>query len=324
MATALHTSCRGNPAGFARASASLPALAELLNSLPTAHGLRTQEIVRLQLLQHRRRGRQSRARTSIDGSAPPMHMELPRIRFVFITDADESEVSSYHDALITAEVMLDRMLLARLAGFRPIHPGLDADAEHRLFERPARGAFEGHPPEYRRWYTSLGSARALPLDVDELTNELMEEDALDAVTARHKAQCASLALAVEDQRWLLERSRQPADHRPLHASDFSEMVASIELALSPPDGHIAAARANYEIAHRAAAAIGGMLDQYTRSPFRKLSLSAAYEHFHGEHLDRLAVALLTVPTQPSQHLSAAAWIAEKRAHRGAEEIDSTW
>lgn len=318
MATALQISWRCSPASFVRASVSLSALSELLNSLPTAHGLRAKDIVRLQMKLRLRRGRQPGAFVSTGDCSSPLQMELPRIRFVFITDADESEVSDYHDALIAAEVLLDRMLLARLRGLRPIHTELDGDAERRLFERPARGAFEGPHPEYRRWYTSAGSARQIPLNIDELTAELMVEDAFDVAVAQRNARQVSLALSADDQRWLLERAHQPSEHRPLHASEFGEMVRAIEGALSPPPGHIVAARANYEIAHRAAAAIGGMLDHHTRSPFRKASLSAAYDRFHAEHLERIAVALRTAPTQLSQHPSATGWFTARSARLDAE------
>lgn len=98
------------------------------------------------------------------------------IRFLyFVGEADHITYASYHEHLVTAEVLLDRAVSAWSAGLLPVNLAMTARAEAAFNDRPKRGMFANQTAEYFRWYDVDGHARADPLAFDALVDELVRE-----------------------------------------------------------------------------------------------------------------------------------------------------
>lgn len=240
------------------------------------------------------------------------------IRFVYFAHVDDDSLyGDYHHELVSAEVLMDRVLAARAAGMKAVHPQLHGAAEDRLFNRPPRGSFMQITPEYIRWYGRDGVRRFEPMVREELAIELMGEygysysDALD-IASNH-----SHALPRTDQAWLLARARTPIYCRPLHATEFEQLARAIEAAYNVPAGDSKLAQANTEIARRAAAVLGTVLDEFVETPFTTPVLAEAFQEFHRAHLLRVAHARLA-GLQPMPVTGVLGWFSAKRARIYAE------
>jgi hypothetical protein len=141
----------------------------LLSNLPSAHGSQAvPSTMETSSLGHRLRAWTRRlhdpAKRARRAARVTRHM-----RFVYFAHVDdESLFGEYHHQLVTAEVLLDRVLAARASGMKAVHTGLSGDAEEQLFNRPPRGSFYQVTPEYVRWYGRDGVRRALPMVREEL------------------------------------------------------------------------------------------------------------------------------------------------------------
>lgn len=287
----------------------------LLSDLPSAHGsssrsaLVVEQGMRLYPWKRRLHDPAKRARRAARA--------IRHIRFVYFTHVDDdSLVSAYHHDLVTAEVLLDRVLAARASGMKAIHPDLHGDAEDRLFTRPPRGSFYQVTPEYIRWYGRDGARRAEPMVREELAIELMSEYAYSYSEAMDIATSNSGALTRTNQAWLLARARTPIYCRPLHATEFRQLVKTIESAYeAPQSGGIG--QANAEIARRAAAVLGMMFDEYVETPFHIPALAQAFAEFHGAHLQRVATARLA-GLRPMPVVGVLGWFSARRARIYAE------
>lgn len=236
------------------------------------------------------------------------------IRFVYFAHVDDDSLfGEYHHELVTAEVLLDRVLTARASGMRAIHPTLPGDAEDRLLQRPPRGSFQQVTPEYIRWYGRNGVRRDIPMVREELAIELMGEYAYSYPDSLDIASNNSGALARDDQNWLLTRSRAPIVCRPLHGTEFRQLVRAIESAYDVPHGDANVTGANQDIARRAAALLGAVLDEYVETPFATPELAQAYADFHSAHLQRVAAATLLKGLLPMPVTGVLGWFSAKRA-----------
>ncbi|MBE1159703.1 hypothetical protein [Dyella acidiphila] len=291
----------------------------LLTDLPSAHGAKAARTeaaapslgLRLRAWKRRLNDPAKRARRAARVTR--------QIRFVYFAHVDDDSLfGEYHHELVTAEVLLDRMLTARVSGMRAIHPSLPGDAEERLFQRPPRGSFTQVTPEYIRWYGRTGVRRDLPMVREELAIELMGEyaysypDALD-IAAHHSG-----ALARDDQTWLLTRAKAPIACRPLHGTEFRQLARAIEAAYDVPHGDTTVALANKDIARRAAAMLGAVLDEYVATPFTRPELAQAYADFHSAHLQRVAAATRLKGLLPMPVTGVLGWFSAKRARIYAE------
>lgn len=243
---------------------------------------------------------------------------MRHVRFVYFTHVDDDSLfGEYHHELVTAEVLMDRVLAARASGMKAVHPDLSGDAEERLFTRPPRGSFLQVTPEYIRWYGRYGIRRDEPMVREELAIELMGEYAYSYSEALDIATSNSGALSRTEQTWLLARAKTPIYCRPLHAMEFKQVVKAIESAYDVPHGDAVVARANAEIARRAAAVLGMMFDEYVETPFRTPALAQAFAEFHGAHLQRVATARLA-GLQPMPVVGVLGWFSARRARIYAE------
>lgn len=292
---------------------------ELLNNLPSAHGAKAvQPTVEAASLGHRLRAWKRRlhdpARRARRAARVTRH-----IRFVYFAHVDDDSLfGEYHHELVTAEVLLDRVLAARASGMKAIHSSLPGDAEEQLFNRPPRGSFYQVTPEYIRWYGRDGIRRAMPMVREELAIELMGEYAYTYTDALDIAINNSGALTRNDQTWLLTRSKAPISCRPLHATEFRQLVKAIEAAYDVPQGDAAVSDANRDIAHRAAAMLGAVLDEYVETPFRTPELAQAFADFHSAHLQRIAAATRVAGLLPMPVTGVLGWFSAKRARIYAE------
>ena len=246
---------------------------------------------------------------------------LPRIRFVYFPAAvDQNErQAAYHQHLVTAEVLLGRVLAAQAVGIRCIVPALDYAAEARVTVRPPRHVFHAATLEYRRWYDDDGAARPQPLTLQALAARLAKADGLSMDEARHRAIHRSHALPAADQAWLIERRHTPLEHRPLNQAEFQTLVDAIEGAYRAPAGASQVEQANRQIALHVAAMLGSLLDEYVASPFRIDALSQAYGRFHLAHLRQIIESSRQVETDSGVlHGSPKAWFAAKTARMHAE------
>jgi hypothetical protein len=291
----------------------------LLSNLPSAHGPQTvQSPVETPSLSNRLRAWKRRlndpARRARRAARVTRH-----IRFVYFAHVDDDSLfGEYHHELVTAEVLLDRVLAARASGMKAIHPALPGDAEEKLFNRPPRGSFFQVTPEYIRWYGRDGVRRVMPMVREELAIELMGEYAYSYTNALDIATNDSGALTRNDQSWLLARSKAPIYCRPLHATEFRQLVKAIEAAYSVPHGDAMVTRANREVAHRAAAMLGAMLDEFVETPFTTPELAQAFADFHSAHLQRIAAATRLVGLLPMPVTGVLGWFTAKRARIYAE------
>lgn len=244
----------------------------------------------------------------------------PRIRFVYFPMPEGSDRwAACHQHLVTAEVLLDRVLAAHAAGLRPMVPALDHAAEARALVRPPRGLFHVATLEYRRWYQADGTARAQPLTREALAAQLELVEGLSAEEARHRAAHRSHALPAADQAWLIDRRHTPLQQRPLNQAEFHTLVNAIEGAWQSCAGASHGERANRQIALRVAAMLGSLLDEYVASPFKVEALAQAFNERHLGHLRETI--------ENSRHAESAsgvlligpkAWFAAKTARMRAE------
>jgi hypothetical protein len=244
---------------------------------------------------------------------------IRHIRFVYFANVDDDSLfADYHHELVTAEVLMDRVLAARSAGMKAVHPILTSDAEEQLFVRPLRGSFTQVTPEYIRWYGRDGVRRDLPMVREDLAIELMGEYAYTYSHAMDIATNNSGALPRNDQSWLIARSRAPISCRPLHATEFRQLVKAIEAAHSVPQGDTTVVQANIEIARRAAATLGAVMDEYVEVPFHTPALAEAFSEFHRAHLQRVADASRIASLLPLPINGMLGWFTAKRARIYAE------
>lgn len=245
---------------------------------------------------------------------------VPRIRLVYFPTIEGSERwTACHRHLVTAEVLLDRVLAAHAAGLRPMVPALDHAAEARAMVRPPRGLFHVATLEYRRWYRADGTARAQPLTQEALAAQLEAGDGLSAEDARHRAGHRSHALPAADQTWLIDRRHTPLQQRPLNQAEFRTLVDAIEGAWQSCSGASHGERANRQIALRVAAMLGSLLDEYVASPFKVEALAQAFNERHLGHLRETIENSRHAETAPGVLLiGPKAWFAAKTARMRAE------
>jgi hypothetical protein len=245
---------------------------------------------------------------------------VPRIRFVYFPTTESSDRwTACHQHLVTAEVLLDRVLAAHAAGLRSMVPALDHAAEARAMVRPPRGLFHVATLEYRRWHHADGTTREQPLTQEALAAQLEAAEGLSTEEARHRAAHRSHALPAADQAWLIDRRHTPLQQRPLNQAEFHTLVDAIEGAWQSCAGASHAERANRQIALRVAAMLGSLLDEYVASPFKVDVLAQAFNERHLGHLRETI--------ESSRHAESAsgvllvgpkAWFAAKAARMRAE------
>ena len=279
-----------------------PTIDTMLGNLPTAH--------RALLIGHR-------------GAAFGMGRSAKiargrRLRFVYFAALDDDRHDSYHQHLVTAEILLGRVLAARSAGLRPMAPALDYAAEARATVRPPRALFHAATLEYRRWYHHDGAARAEPLTQEALTTQLVA-DGLSIEDARHRAAHRSHALPAADQAWLIDRRKTHLDKRPLNQSEFQTLINAIEGAYQGATGTSHAERANRQITLRVAAMLGSLLDEFVASPFKIAALGHAFSEIHLAHLRRSIESSRQAEFDSGVLLAGPkAWFAAKAARMRAE------
>jgi hypothetical protein len=290
----------------------------LLSNLPSAHGSKTVQPVDASGLGNRLRAWKRRLNDPAKRARRAARVTR-HIRFVYFAHVDDDSLfGEYHHELVTAEVLLDRVLAARASGMKAIHPSLPGDAEERLFTRPPRGSFYQVTPEYIRWYGRDGIRRAIPMVREELAIELMGEYAYSYPDAIEVATNHSGSLTRADQTWLLTRSKAPISCRPLHATEFRQLVKAIEAAYDVPRGDANVTQANRDIARRAAAMLGAALDEYLETPFNSPELAQAFADFHSAHLQRVAAATRLSGLLPMPITGVLGWFSAKRARIYAE------
>jgi hypothetical protein len=291
----------------------------LLDNLPSAHGnLVVQPVINASGLTGRLRAWKRRFNDPAKRARRAARV-MRHIRFVYFAHVDDDSLfGEYHHELVTAEVLLDRVLAARASGMKAVHPGLQNDAEERLFTRPQRGSFLQVTPEYIRWYGRDGIRRDIPMVREELAIELMGEFAYSYSDALDVAINNSGALDRADQGWLLARAKAPISCRPLHATEFRQLAKAIEAAYNVPHGDPKVAQANVEIARRAAATLGAVMDEYVETPFTTPELAQAFVDFHSAHLQRVADASRLAGLLPIPINGVMGWFTAKRARIYAE------
>lgn len=302
-----------------RASSATPpilsksSLALLLNDLPTAHPA-------LPI------GRRLVGRDCHGSNRLPVHhgkaqvvRHDARIRFVYLPAHEAHDpCAAYHQHLVRAEVLLDRVMAAHAAGLRPIAPALDDAAEARATVKPPRDLFPATTLEYRRWYHDDGTARPQPLTQEALAGQLAAAG-LSMREAFDRAIHRSHALPAADQTWLVRRRALPLAQRPLNRSEFHALVGALDGAWRAPAVARHMACANRRIALRVAAALAGMLDEYVAPPFTVAALNEAF--------NECLLARLRQTIEASRQAGSAggvllagpkAWFAAKAARMRAE------
>ncbi len=241
-----------------------------------------------------------------------------RIRFVYFPVVDEHDGrASYHQHLVTAEVLLDRVLAARAAGLRAMSPALDYAAEARAMVQPPRDLFHPATLEYRRWYDDDGNVRPQPLSQEALTAQMVDAG-LPVEQARDRAIHRSHALPAIDQAWLIDRRNTPLDQRPLNQAEFRALIEAIEGAYQAPASAPHLSNANRQIALRVAAMLGVLLDEYVASPFSIAALNEAFSEHHLEHLRQTIEASRQAESASGVLAGPQAWFAAKAARMRAE------
>lgn len=241
------------------------------------------------------------------------------IRFVYFSAADESAPRSlYHQSLIRAEMLLDRLLAGHAAGLRAMAPTLGNADEARANVRPPRDLFHPSTLEYRRWYDERGALRTRPLTQESLANLLVAVDGLSLKEAKDRAVHRSHALAEVDQTWLIERRRVALEHRPLNQSEWCALILAIDSVYETSPGASHLEVSNREISCRVAALLGAMLDEYIAPPFRAAVLNQAFAEQHLAHLRR-AIAQCQADSVPGALLiGPVEWFAAKAVRMRAE------
>ena len=286
----------------------------MLSNLPTAH--RAPPIGRRIVGQ----GCHGQAQIPLvaDSRAHATPTRSARIRFVYTPVQDSTDRhATYHHHLVTAEVLLDRVLAARAAGLRAMAPMLDYAAEARATVQPPRGLFHTSTLEHRRWYDAAGIVRYQPLSQEALTAALVA-DGLSVEQARDRACHRSHALPGADQAWLLERRNTPLEQRPLNQAEFRTLITAVEGAYQTPALAPHNMRANRQIAMRVAELLGSLLDEYVASPFSVPALSDAFSERHLSHLRQSIVDSRQVESDSRVLAGPRAWFAAKAARMWAE------
>lgn len=287
----------------------------MLRDLPTAH--------RAPLIGRRVAGQDGHGARIAAGVTGTRHSTAeactPRIRFVYFpVVAENDRHAAYHQHLVTAEVLLNRVLAARSAGLRPINPALDYAAEARVTVRPPRDLFHAATLEYHRWYDDDAMARAQPLTQEALTSRLATADGLSMEEARHRAAHHSHALLAADQAWLIDRRNTPLGQRPLNQAEFQILAGTIEGAYQTHAHASHVERANRQIALRVAAMLGSLLDEFVASPFTVAALSDAFSECHLAHLRQTIETSRQAESVSGVKAGPKAWFAAKAARMRAE------
>jgi hypothetical protein len=291
-------------------------LEALLDNLPSAHGCDALRITGESGRWRMPRGRRFRPPGK---RAKPMARAPWRIRFVYFANVDDhASFVEYHHALVSAEVLLDRVFAACALGLVPVHPSLEASDEEQLYLRPHRGSFARITPEYRRWYSQDDLPRQHPLTLEELAVELAREHSLAHEDATERAANQSGALRQADQAWLIARSRVAVNCRPLHATEFRALVDALEAVYDVPRADPAIVRANTDIALRAAATLGAVMKEFVPAPFGTPALAQAFASFHCAHLQRVADASRRTGMLQARRSATLSWFSAKRARMHAE------
>jgi hypothetical protein len=239
-----------------------------------------------------------------------------------VTEDEHVEHAAYHDQLVRAEVLLHRVMRAKARGIPPVNLHLRDDAEQRCLQRPRPGSCAGDSAEWVRWIDRDGYRRARPLNREQLTQELMEQQGASLLRAIDRASSESHALPGEDQAWLEERARLPALERPLNGCEYLALVRAIEAAYVPPRGKSGNCAPNVQIALRMARRLGGLHVDYTPSPFRIEALSMAYKAGHHDYLARRAAYVCATEarlrfSQAKPRVKIDAKVARQRAEHAA-------
>lgn len=282
----------------------------MLRDLPTAH--RDLPIGR------RIAGQGCDGTSKLDRARSTFAGRLSRIRFVYFPVVDGHDYrASYHQHLVTAEVLLDRVLAARSAGLRPMAPALDYAAEARAMVQPPRHLFHTATLEHRRWYDDDDNVRPQPLTQESLTAQMVAAG-LPIEQARDRAIHRSHALPAVDQAWLIDRRNTPLDHRPLNRAEFRSLIDAIEGAYRAPESAPHVLKANRQIASRVAAMLGVLLDEYVASPFDIAALNDAFSEHHLEHLRQTIEASRQAESASGVLAGPQAWFAAKATRMRAE------
>lgn len=246
--------------------------------------------------------------------------KVTRVRFVYFSAANDGVLRAlYHQHLIKAEVLLERVLAAHAAGWRAMEPTLGHVDEARATVRPPMDLFHHRTLEYRRWYDANGEPRSQPLTCEALAELLVSADGLSREEAKNRATHRSHALPERDQTWLLERRHIELSERPLNEVDCRTLFMALDgiHETSARNSHVEIA--NRQIAVMAAALLGALLDEYTAAPFR---CAALQESFQAHHLAHLRQTIDDTRQAGSSSgvlvLGPAAWFAAKTARMRAE------
>jgi hypothetical protein len=215
---------------------------------------------------------------------PAIGKHAARLRFLYLQAHEACDRhAAYHEHLVRAEILLDRIAAAQAAGLRAVAPALDDADEARATVKPPRDLFSVTTLEYRRWYAADGSARAQPLTREALA-ELLGADGLAPREAMDRATHRSHALPAADQAWLIGRRGLPLQQRPLNHREFHALVQAIDGAWQAPAGAPEVARHNRRLALRVATLLADMLDEYVAPPFRVEALNDAFSERLLAHL----------------------------------------
>lgn len=259
------------------------------------------------------------SRLPVGAGKPTAAPEAARIRFVYLPARESHDPhAAYHAHLVRAEVLLGRVIAARVAGLRALAPTLDDAAEARATVRPPRDLFSTATLEYRRWYEDDGTARAQPLTQEALA-ERLTRGGLSRCRALDRAIHRSHALPAVDQEWLIRRRNLPLAQRPLNQSEFHALVEAIDDVWQASAGALHVARANRQIALRVATLLAGMLDEYVAPPFAAAALNEAFSQGLVAHLrESIEVCRRAGAAGGVLLMGSRAWFAAKAARMRVE------
>ena len=310
MSVSIAASAQVEEAATARSVAvPVPSIDALLGDLPTAH--------RALPIGHRIAGQGCHGAKT--GIRPGRAGNATRIRFVYFPRADHDHRAAYHRHLVIAEILLARVLAARVEGLRPMAPSLDYAAEARVTLRPPQGMFHPATLEYRRWYRADGAARAQPLTREALSLRLAADDDLSMKEARARVARRSHALSAADQAWLIARRDTPLARRPLNQAECRALADALDGIWQASTGTSHVECANRRIALRVVATLGGLLDEYVASPFKSAALSEAFNEQHLAHLRQTIEHSRRAESASGTLLAGPkAWFAAKAARMRAE------
>lgn len=244
------------------------------------------------------------------------------VRFVYFPAANESvRRALYHQQLIQAEVLLERVLAAHAAGWRAMEPGLGHAEEARATVSPPCDLFHHSTLEYRRWYEDNGSLRQHPLTRESLAQWLMLADGLSREEAKNRATHRSHALPERDQAWLIQRRNIALHERPLNEIECRILFLALDGIHETSVGISHVEIANREIAVRTAAMLGVLLDEFTCAPFRSATLQKSFSEHHLAHLRQTIDDTRHAGSAPASGalvMGPAAWFAAKTVRMRAE------